>query len=136
MPTDYLWTHLLLFDGVCNLCDHTVQWVLTHDQRGIVSFCSIQSEVGSQLYLKHGFDPSEPKSMMLITPQGCFVKSDAVIHLAILMGGRMAWLAVFKFIPRSIRDLAYSFIATNRYRFFGRKDACMVPQPEWMGRFV
>lgn len=135
MPTDSAWTHLLLFDGVCNLCDNTVQWVLTHDQRGIVHFCSIQSELGSKLYRERGFDPSEPHSMILITPEGSFAKSDAALHLAALMGGHFSWLTLFKIIPRALRDLAYTFVATNRYRFFGKKDTCLMPQPEWKDRF-
>lgn len=130
------WTHLLLFDGVCNLCDHTVQWVLGHDRRGLVKFCSIQSEMGSQLYRQHGLDPAEPHSMLLLTPEGCFMKSDAALELAGLMGGWTAWLRVLRFIPRALRDPAYSFIAENRYRFFGKKDQCWLPRPEWRARFL
>ena len=100
MPTDPAWTHLLLFDGVCNLCDNSVQWVLAHDHRGIVHFCSIQSELGSKLYRERGFDPAEPLSMVLITPEGSFAKSDAALQLAALMGGRLSWLTLFKIIPR------------------------------------
>ena len=136
MPTDPAWTHLLLFDGVCNLCDSTVQWVLAHDQLGIVHFCSIQSELGSKLYREHGFDPNEPHSMILITPEGSFIKSDAALQIAQLIGGRLAWLSVFRVIPRHIRDLAYTFVARNRYRFFGKKDHCLMPKPEWKARFL
>jgi predicted DCC family thiol-disulfide oxidoreductase YuxK len=135
MPTDSAWTHLLLFDGVCNLCDNSVQWVLAHDRRGIVHFCSIQSELGSKLYREHGFDPAEPHSMILITPEGSFIKSDAALQIAELKGGRLSWLGIFKIIPRPLRDLAYNFVAKNRYRFFGKKDACLMPQPEWKARF-
>jgi predicted DCC family thiol-disulfide oxidoreductase YuxK len=135
MPTESAWPHLLLFDGVCNLCDNSVQWVLAHDLRGIVHFCSIQSELGSKLYRERGFDPAEPHSNILITPEGSFAKSDAALQLAALMGGRLSWLAIFKFIPRPLRDLAYTFVAANRYRFFGKKDACLIPRPEWKDRF-
>ena len=135
MPTEPTWTHLLLFDGVCNLCDQTVQWVLTHDRRGIIHFCSIQSELGSRLYKESGFDPAEPHSMLLITPEGRFAKSDAALQLARLMGRWLGWLSIFKIIPRPLRDLGYSFIARNRYRFFGKKEACLMPQPEWKARF-
>ncbi|MES2596251.1 MAG: DCC1-like thiol-disulfide oxidoreductase family protein [Verrucomicrobiota bacterium] len=136
MPTDPAWTHLLLFDGVCNLCDQTVQWVLVHDRRNIVKFCSIQSELGSRLYRERGFDPAEPQSMVLITPEGSYAKSDAALQLAKLMGGRLAWLSWARIIPRFARDLAYSFIAKNRYRFFGKKDECWLPKPEWKERFL
>jgi len=130
------WTHLLLFDGVCNLCAGSVQFVLKHDQRGLVSFCSIQSELGSKLYRQHGFDPAMPHSMLLITPDGIFSQSRAVLELASLMGGPLAWLRFLKVIPNALRDLAYTFIATNRYRFFGKEDACWLPRPEWKERFV
>ncbi len=130
------WTHLLLFDGVCNLCDQTVQWVLTHDRRGLVKFCSIQSELGSQLYRQHGFDPTKPQTMLLLTPEGCWVKSEAVLELARWMGGSFAWLRVLRVIPRSLRDVAYGWVAANRYRFFGRKEQCLMPRPEWRERFL
>ncbi|GEP46079.1 thiol-disulfide oxidoreductase DCC family protein [Brevifollis gellanilyticus] len=137
MPTDPApWTHLLLFDGVCNLCDQTVQWVLAHDRRGIVKFCSIQSELGSKLYRERGYDPAEPHSMVLITPEASYVKSDAALQLVKLMGGPLSLLSWARIIPRLVRDPAYSFIAKNRYRFFGKKDACWLPRPEWKERFV
>lgn len=130
------WTHLLLFDGVCHLCDQTVQWVLEHDPRGVVTFCPIQSELGAKLYRQHGFDPAEPHTMLLLTPEDHFVKSDAALELLALLGGKMACWRALKFIPRSLRDLAYSFVASNRYRFFGKKAHCVLPRPEWRGRFL
>jgi predicted DCC family thiol-disulfide oxidoreductase YuxK len=130
------WTHLLLFDGVCHLCDQTVQWVLRHDQTGVVRFCSIQSELGAALYRQHGFDPENPHSMLLITPEGHFVKSDAVLKLVALMGGKMAWWRVLTMVPGSLRDAVYSFIAVNRYRFFGKKAHCVLSRPEWSERFL
>lgn len=136
MPTEPTWTYLLLFDGICNLCDHTVQWVLAHDRRGIVKFCSIQSDLGSRLYREHGYDPEHPHSMLLLTPEGSFGKSSAALELARLMGGRLAWLSWARIIPRPLRDLAYGFVARNRYRFFGEKDQCLMPRPEWKERFV
>ena len=136
MPTEPPWTHLLLFDGVCNLCSHSVQWVLTHDTKGIIKFCSIQSELGSRLYRERGFDPEKPHSVLLITPEGSFVKSDAALQLAKVMGGRLAWLSWARIIPRPLRDLAYLFVANNRYRFFGKKDQCWLPRPEWKERFL
>jgi predicted DCC family thiol-disulfide oxidoreductase YuxK len=136
MRTDQAWTHLLLFDGICYLCDHTVQWVLAHDRHGIIHFCSIQSEFGSQLYRQHGYDPTQPESMVFITPEGSFVKSDAALKITGVLGGRLAWLRYFQVIPRSWRDLAYTFIARNRYRFFGKKDTCQLPRPECKTRFI
>ena len=136
MPIDPGWSHLLLFDGVCNLCAGSVQFVLSHDKSGLIYFCSIQSELGSKLYREQGFNPAAPQSMLFITPEGFFSKSDAALKLAEVMGGPLSCLRFLKIIPRPLRDAAYSFIAANRYRFFGKKDQCWLPRPEWKTRFV
>jgi predicted DCC family thiol-disulfide oxidoreductase YuxK len=130
------WTHLLLFDGVCNLCDRSVQFILQHDPRGLIHFCSIQSETGSRLYRAQGLDPENPTAMLLLTPAGTFTESDAAIEIGRLLGGRLRCALLLKVIPKSLRDRAYRFIARNRYRWFGRKDQCMMPRPEWRQRFV
>jgi predicted DCC family thiol-disulfide oxidoreductase YuxK len=127
---------LLLFDGVCNLCASSVQFVLKHDHRRLVRFSSIQSEAGSKLYREHGFDPEQPQSMLLITDYGSFTQSDAAIELAQLMGGWLSAAVCFKIVPRPIRDAVYLLIAKNRYRIFGKKDQCWLPRPEWKERFV
>ncbi|TDU71346.1 putative DCC family thiol-disulfide oxidoreductase YuxK [Prosthecobacter fusiformis] len=129
-------SHLLLFDGVCNLCDSSVQFVLKHDRKGIIHFASIQSEVGSRLYRQHGLDPEHPHSMLFISPKGVFKESDAALEIAGHLGGLWSLLKIFKFIPRALRDQAYLFVASNRYRWFGQKDACALPRPEWRHRFL
>jgi predicted DCC family thiol-disulfide oxidoreductase YuxK len=136
MLTEPSCPYLLLFDGVCHLCAGSVQFVLRHDQSGLIHFCSIQSELGSKLYREQGLDPSKPQSMLLITPKGVYFKSDAALKLAEVMGGPMSWLSFLRVVPRQLRDMAYTFIATNRYRFFGKKDQCWLPRPEWKARFV
>ena len=127
---------LLLFDGVCNLCAGSVQFVLRHDRSGLVRFCSIQSETGSKLYREHGFDPQRPDTMLLITDHGAFSQSDAALELSRLMGGWLNIMFVLRCVPRPVRDAAYRFIASNRYRLFGKKDQCWLPRPEWKERFV
>lgn len=134
MPTDS--RHLLLFDGVCHLCDHTVQWVLAHDRRGLVHFCPIQSETGRRLYQEHGFNPGNPGSMLLLTPGGALEKSDAALELASLMGPPHSWLRLLRFIPRPWRDAVYDLVSRNRYRLFGRSEVCILPRPEWKDRFL
>ncbi|HCN28087.1 MAG TPA: hypothetical protein DIT64_04770 [Verrucomicrobiales bacterium] len=130
------WTNLLLFDGVCHLCDSTVQFVLRHDTSGRIHFCPIQSETGSRLYREHGFDPAAPHTMLLLTPDGALRESDAAIEIARLLGGIWRLALVLKIIPRPLRDAAYRFIASRRYRWFGRHGACLVPLPEWRARFL
>ncbi len=134
MPTES--RHLLLFDGVCHLCDHTVQWVLAHDRQGLVHFCPIQSETGSRLYREHGLDPEKPVSMLLLTPGGALEKSAAALELATLMGPPFSYLLLLKIIPRSVRDAVYDLVSRNRYRVFGRTQACQLPRPEWKERFL
>lgn len=128
--------NLLLFDGVCHLCSNTVQFLLRHDRRGAIHFCSIQSELGRQLYSEHGFNPDQPEAFILLTPHGAFARSDAALELARLLGGVWRLAAVFKAVPRWLRDRVYLFIARHRYRWFGKRQECMVPKPEWRDRFV
>lgn len=136
MLTEPICHYLLLFDGVCHLCAGSVQFVLRYDQSGLIHFCSIQSELGSKLYREQGLDPAKPQSMLLITPQGVYSKSEAALKLAEVMGSPFSWLKWLKFIPRCIRDVAYSWIAKNRYRLFGKSDQCWLPRPEWKARFL
>lgn len=130
------WTNLLLFDGVCGLCTRAVQSILAHDPRGVIHFCSIQSELGRRLYREQGLDPDDPTTMVLLTPQGAFTRSDAMIEVGRLLGGWNRWAVLFKIVPRPLRDWGYRFIALRRYRWFGRRDECLVPQLEWRPRFV
>lgn len=130
MPTDPAWTHLLLFDGVCNLCDNSVQWVLAHDHRGIVHFCSIQSELGSKLYRERGFDPAEPHSMVLITPEGSFAKSDAALQLAALMGVPFLAHPLQDHPPPPARPRLH-LRREEPLPLLWKKDACLLPRPKW-----
>lgn len=130
------WSHLLLFDGVCNLCDGAVQFVLKHDRRCLIHFASIQSVTGSRLYRQQGLDPDSPRTMLLITPQGVFRESDAALEIASLLGGVWGLAKLLKILPRGLRDQAYLFVARHRYRWFGKKDQCLLPRPEWKSRFL
>ncbi|HYF34616.1 MAG TPA: DCC1-like thiol-disulfide oxidoreductase family protein [Prosthecobacter sp.] len=130
------WTNLLLFDGVCGLCIRAVQSILARDPRGVVRFCSIQSELGRRLYLEQGCDPDNPSTMLLLTPKGVFSHSDAMIEVGQLLGGWSRWAVLLKIVPRPLRDWGYKFIARHRYKWFGKRDECMLPQPEWRQRFV
>lgn len=135
-PDKDAWSHLLLFDGVCHLCSGSVQWVLAHDHSGMIKFASIQSASGGSLYQQYGFDPEQPQSMMFISPSGVFTKSDAVIELVGQMGGWLSLLKIGRLIPRPLRDAAYECLARNRYRWFGKKQSCWLPKPEWKSRFL
>lgn len=128
--------HLLLFDGVCHLCEGSVKFVLRHDKAARVKFAPIQSELGRILYSANGLDPEAPHTMLFITPRGAFKASTGALELAWALGGWWRLATIFKLVPRPLRDIGYYFIAKNRYRWFGKHDACMMPTPELRARML
>jgi predicted DCC family thiol-disulfide oxidoreductase YuxK len=126
----------LLFDGVCNLCNHSVQWVLLRDDTAIFRFAALQSDTGQQLLRQFGLSPEQFNTVVLVDGERIFLRSDAVLEIARRLGGGWQLLYVFKIVPRFLRDAIYNWVAQNRYRWFGRQESCMLPRPEWKGRFV
>lgn len=128
--------HLLLFDGVCHLCDGTVKLLLSLDREAQLKFAPIQSALGQRLYREQGLDPESPHTMLLVTPRGAFQASDAVLELARVLGWPWRLAAALKLVPRAVRDVAYHFIAQRRYAWFGREEACLLPSPELRARLL
>lgn len=128
--------HLLLFDGVCHLCDAGVRSIMRRDPAGKIKFAPIQSELGSKLYAQHGLDPAAPNTMLFLTPKGAFKASDAALEIARTLGGIGRLALIFKPLPRALRDAVYYFVARNRYRWFGKDESCMMPTPELRARVV
>lgn len=126
----------LLFDGVCNLCNASVQWVLKRDRHAQFRFAALQSEIGQQLLQQHGLDPIQFDTVVLAEGDRIFLRSDAPLEISRRLGGGWKLLYVLKIIPRPLRDSVYNFIARNRYRWFGKQEVCMIPKPEWKGRFL
>lgn len=118
---------IVLFDGVCNLCNGFVQFLLPRDTEGQFRFASLQSDVGQRLLADHGLPTDELESIVLLEGDDCYVKSDAVIRIARQLGGAYALLGPFRFLPRRLRDRAYDLVAARRYRWFGKKDQCAMP---------
>lgn len=127
---------MLLFDGVCNLCNASVQWILKRDRKGVFKFAALQSDTGQMLLRQFGFSEKNFDTVVLVTDGRIFTRSDAALEIVQRIGGVWSLLAVFKIIPRSIRDTIYDWVARNRYRWFGKKEECMLPRPEWRERFV
>ncbi|GAA0647807.1 thiol-disulfide oxidoreductase DCC family protein [Brevundimonas lenta] len=126
---------LILFDGVCVFCSRWVQFVLRLDRDARFRFLPIQSEKGRALAVRYGIDPDMPETNAVISGGRIFFKSDAALTVL----GQLvetAPLAGLKVVPRSWRDPIYDLIARNRYRIFGRTDACMVPSEADRARFV
>lgn len=127
---------ILLFDGVCNLCNGTVQFILRADRKQVFRFASLQSEIGQQLLHTAAYHGPPLDSVVLIKDQKVFTHSEAVLEIARLLGGGWALLYGFKVIPKAWRDRIYTWIAQNRYRWFGKKEQCMIPSPELKERFL
>jgi len=127
---------LMLFDGVCHLCDGTVRTVLRWDRKGVIRFTPIQSAYGRRLALAHGLDPETPESFLFFDHGQPLAKTAAIGALLRRLDAPWRWLAFIDRLPRRPADAAYDWVARNRYRLLGKKDRCMVPTPEQRARFV
>ncbi|MGZ0052952.1 thiol-disulfide oxidoreductase DCC family protein [Brevibacillus gelatini] len=129
--------YLLLFDGVCHLCNSAVQFILKRDPSGSIHFASLQSEKAKQLLSRYSYDPSELSTVVLIAHGRLYTKSDAILRVARKLSG--AWPLCFylgRLFPRPFRDFAYDWVAKNRYRWFGKQEQCMLPTAEIKSRFL
>ena len=120
---------LILFDGVCVLCSRGCRFVSKRDRRGYFRFVPIQLAEGRPLAEQLGIDPDRPGSFAFLANGQAYVKSEAVLRIARELP-RWQWTWVFQFIPRVIRDAIYDLVARNRYRWFGRRDACILPNSD------
>lgn len=129
---------LLLFDGVCNLCNASVAWILERDRRGRFRFASLQSDAARAALAAAGAGAPEalPDSMVLIDATGVHTQSDAVLGVGRHLGFPWSLARLGVAIPRPLRDALYAFVARGRYRWFGKRDTCMVPKPELAARFL
>ncbi|CAL66598.1 thiol-disulfide oxidoreductase DCC family protein [Christiangramia forsetii] len=128
---------IILFDGVCNLCDGAVQFIIKHDKKDIFRYASLQSEIGRKLVDERGLDPEELDSIILIEPGVAYYrKSSAALEISRDLSGGYSLLKNFLFMPESLRDGVYDFIANNRYKWFGKKEQCMIPSPELKAKFL
>ena len=133
---------IILYDGVCGLCNRLVQFLLKHDKDGRLRFASLQSDFAEKVLGRHGFDAKDLDTVHVVenydrADERVLQRSDAVLRAGRELGG--FWSAsssVGKVVPRGLRDLVYRFVATNRYRVFGRYDSCMLPDPNQRSRFL
>lgn len=128
--------NILLFDGVCNLCNGLVRFIIRRDPDAIIKFASLQSPAGQSLLERFDLSAKEIDSVVYITGDKRYLKSSAILHLLKELGGGWRLFYGFIIIPGFIRDFFYNLIAVNRYRIFGKTDTCMVPAPDIMSRFL
>ena len=127
---------LILFDGVCNLCNSSVQFIIKHDTEKKFLFASLQSEIG-QAVLKHfELDTTDFNTFILVENYQAYTKSTGVLRVIKQFSGLWKFLYIFIAIPSPIRDFFYTFVSQNRYKIFGKKDHCMIPSPDLKSRFL
>ncbi len=127
---------VILFDGVCNLCNGFVQFVIQRDPDAHFHFAALQSEAGQALLKEHDLSTDRIDTVVLVENGKAYLRSDAALRVAGGLGGLWSMTQIFFIIPRSIRNLIYDFVAARRYRWFGEKDQCMIPTPELRARFL
>jgi predicted DCC family thiol-disulfide oxidoreductase YuxK len=128
---------IILFDGVCNLCDKSVQLIIKNDKNDIFRFVALQSELGEQIIKHIGIDRSKTDSIVLYEPGSVYYyKSQAAFKIAKDLSGFYSVLSLFQFLPISLTDFFYDYIAKNRYKWYGKKDQCMIPTKETLNKFL
>ena len=139
---------IVLFDGVCNFCDASVNFIIDHDKAEYFKFAPLQSEEGRRLANEHGFESAAAEresaesglipidSVILIEDGKAYTHSTAALRILRRLGAPWSWMYAFIIVPRPVRNWAYRLFARYRYRVFGRKDQCMIPTPEVRARFL
>jgi predicted DCC family thiol-disulfide oxidoreductase YuxK len=127
---------VVLFDGVCNFCNASVQWILRRDRAGAFRFASLQSAAAKAELARIGLGDFCADSVVLIEGGRHFLRTDAALRIAKRLGFPWSLFAVFLVVPRFLRDPIYRLIARYRYRWFGKRDSCMVPTPAVRARFL
>ncbi len=127
---------IILFDGLCNFCEASVNFIIDRDPRGRFKFAPLQSPTGQALLDEFKIDKSAIDSLVLIDGPRAYRKSTAALHIARRLTGLWPVFSVCFAIPEPIRNWAYDFVARNRYKWFGKKDACRMPTAEIRGRFL
>lgn len=126
----------ILFDGTCNLCNRAVVFVLRRDPRGYFRFAPLQSEAARRILLERGRSPDRLDTISVLTYNGLIQRSDAVLEIARRLRPPWHLLWGLRYLPRAWRDTLYDYIARNRYRWYGRREACALPEPGWESRFL
>ncbi len=127
---------VIIFDGVCNLCSRSVQFIIKRDKRSVFKFSPLQSKFGREKLVEHGLNPDDAESFLLIKDGHAYTKSDAAIEIAREFRGSWKLIVGVALIPRPVRDKVYSLVVKNRYRLFGKRESCLVPTEAIKSRFI
>lgn len=128
---------IILFDGVCNLCNSSINYVIDKDKKDSFRFVSLQSDLGQEIQRHIGYTDTNLDTIILYIPgEAYYIKSTAAIKVMNEFGGFWKSMNSFLILPESIRDLAYNFVAKNRYKWYGKQDSCRIPTPELKAKFL
>ncbi len=127
---------VILFDGVCNFCNSTINFVIEHDEKDIYKFASLQSDIGQEYLKKHNLPLDDFDTFVLIDDGKFYVSSTAALLVAKDLNSIVKYLYIFLLIPRPIRDMVYKLIAKNRYSIFGKSDSCRIPTEKEKNKFL
>ncbi len=128
---------IILFDGICNLCEASVQFVIKHNQKDEFRFVALQSELGQEILNHIGIQSKNIDSVVLYIPGvAYYTKSNAALQIAQSLGGFFHLGTFFKILPTGLRNLVYDYVAKNRYEWYGKKETCLVPSPELNSKFL
>jgi predicted DCC family thiol-disulfide oxidoreductase YuxK len=126
---------IILFDGICNFCNSSVQFIIKRDPKGYFKFASLQSETGQQLLQQYGIR-KEIDSLIVIEKQNVYIKSSAALQICRKLTGFWRFFSILRVFPLIFRDYLYDRVAKNRYNWFGKRDNCMLPTAEMKKRFL
>lgn len=128
---------IILFDGICNLCEASVQFVIKYDKKDVFRFVALQSELGKEIIKHIGLENKNIDSVILYEPGIAYnYKSAAALEIAKNLGGFFHFGTVFKLIPNGLRNLLYDYVAKNRYQWYGKKESCLLPTFELKSKFL
>ncbi|MCG2419088.1 thiol-disulfide oxidoreductase DCC family protein [Aequorivita sp. F47161] len=127
---------IILFDGVCNLCNGAVNFVIERDKKNIFKFAALQSDIGRELTSKLNIDTSKIDSIILIDGEKHYIKSSAALHITKHLTGGYPLLYGFMIFPKFIRNAVYEYIARNRYKWFGKRESCMIATEKLKSKFL
>ena len=127
---------IILFDGICNFCNGSVNFIIERDRGGYFKFAPLQSEIGQKLLNEYGVDTTVTDSIVLIEDGKAYVRTTAALRIARKLSGVWRWFYSFIIVPRFVRDVFYKLFAKYRYKMFGKQNACMMPTPEIRSRFL
>lgn len=128
--------NVILFDGVCNLCNSAITFVIQRDKKDVFRYAALQSDIGNKLAEKYNINLDTVDSIILVTDKKAYVKSTAALRIALKLSSGWPLMSSFLILPAFFRNWVYDFIARHRYNWFGKKEACMIPTPALKSKFL